>query len=261
MEVVFFIYGLSFFILGLSILIYPKRGSSFRTARNLWLIAGFGLAHGINEWIDMFMMIYESNENIVLWLEITRMVTLPGSFLFLVCFGVVEIAAYRRKFTSLKFLPVVLAGVWLGIFIFSTNRFFWGDIWARYLLCVPGAMLTSYVLLLIVPQFRNMKLYRIVRNTQLAAFTFFLYAILAGLIVKEANFFPASYLNYSAFQSRFGFPVQIARTLCVFTVAFSMLGVLRVFHWERVNALQESEHRVRTIASTTPKSRQIVRKR
>jgi PAS domain S-box-containing protein len=249
MIAVFFIYGLSFFILGLSILLYPRKNSSFRTARSLWMIAGFGIAHGTNEWIDMFMMIYPNH---VAGLEIARMVTLPSSFLFLVCFGAVEIAAFRPKFTSLKILPFVLAGAWLGIFIFSTNRFFWGDIWARYLLCVPGVMLTSYVLLLNVPQFRDMKLHRIVSHTQLAAITFFLYAILAGVIVKEANFFPASYINYSVFQRLIGFPVQIARALCAFTIAFSMLGVLRVFHWERVNALQESEHRVRTIASATP---------
>ncbi len=252
MIAIFFLYGLSFFILGLTILIYPKRDSSFRAARHLWLIAGFGIAHGINEWIDMFLMIYESNRDIVFWLEIARIITLPTSFLFLVCFGVIEISAYQRRFTPLKILPLVLAGAWLGIFIFSTNRFLGGDIWGRYLLCVPGAILTSYALLLNVPHFRKMKLHSIVRNTQLAAFTFFLYAILAGIVVKEANFFPASIIHHAAFRSLIGFPVQIARALCAFMIAFSMMGVLRVFHWERVRALQESEHRVRTIASATP---------
>jgi len=40
MTFVFVIYGLSFFVLGLSILVYPKKGSTFKLAGHLYLIAG-----------------------------------------------------------------------------------------------------------------------------------------------------------------------------------------------------------------------------
>jgi len=39
---VFFIYGLAFFVIGLAIVIYPKKDSEFKLANNLLLIAGFG---------------------------------------------------------------------------------------------------------------------------------------------------------------------------------------------------------------------------
>lgn len=49
MEVVFFIYGLGFFILGFAVTLYPKKNSTFALAEHLYLIAGFGFLHGINE--------------------------------------------------------------------------------------------------------------------------------------------------------------------------------------------------------------------
>ena len=57
MIAVYFIYGLAFFILGIAIAIYPKQHSKFLLAENVWLIAVFGILHGLNEWVDMFIMI------------------------------------------------------------------------------------------------------------------------------------------------------------------------------------------------------------
>ena len=57
MILVWFIYGLAFFVLGLVILIYPKKGSKFDLARHIWLVGVFGIVHGVNEWLDMFMAI------------------------------------------------------------------------------------------------------------------------------------------------------------------------------------------------------------
>ncbi len=49
MIFVWFIYGLAFFALGLVIIVYPKKPSIFSLANHIWLIAGFGLLHGVNE--------------------------------------------------------------------------------------------------------------------------------------------------------------------------------------------------------------------
>jgi hypothetical protein len=51
MLVLYFSYGLAFFVLGIAILRQPKRGSAFNIGNHLWLLAGFGLLHGLNEWI------------------------------------------------------------------------------------------------------------------------------------------------------------------------------------------------------------------
>lgn len=62
MGIVFFIYGMAFFVMGISIMIQPKKGSAFSIADILWLLAGFGLVHGINEWLDMWAIIKGRSE-------------------------------------------------------------------------------------------------------------------------------------------------------------------------------------------------------
>ncbi len=76
MVFVFFVYGLAFFVLGFVVLMYPKKGSAFKVAGDLWLIAAFGISHGINEWLDMVILVHKPAE---MSLSVARMVTLPLS--------------------------------------------------------------------------------------------------------------------------------------------------------------------------------------
>jgi PAS domain S-box-containing protein len=250
MEIVFFIYGLSFFVLGLAILVYPKKGSSFRLGAHLHLIAGFGLVHGINEWLDMFILIQKLKPT--LFLESVRMVTLPVSFVFLVQFGVTGMIESRNRHPLLRALPLALAVIWGVIVAASEERFLMGDIWARYLLCVPGTVLTAYALRVHLPQFERTRLRGAIGNLKSGALVFCLYGILAGLFVPRAAFLPASFLNYDMVLSTLGVPIQIFRAVCAAVLAYNILRVLSVFHWETQNALRESELRFRTIATVAP---------
>ncbi|MFH1665076.1 MAG: hypothetical protein ABIA77_03055, partial [Candidatus Omnitrophota bacterium] len=56
MALIFFVYGLSFFCLGLAILLYPAAGINFRLGKGIKLIGAFGVLHGVNEWIGMFLL-------------------------------------------------------------------------------------------------------------------------------------------------------------------------------------------------------------
>ncbi|MHC4913073.1 MAG: hypothetical protein ACYTE5_08730 [Planctomycetota bacterium] len=85
MIFIWFVYGLAFFALGLVILVYPKKDSKFSLANQIWLIAGFGILHGINEWLDMFIHLGEPFPPGII--KIIRIATLVGSFLFLLRFG------------------------------------------------------------------------------------------------------------------------------------------------------------------------------
>ncbi|MHC4740506.1 MAG: hypothetical protein ACYS8Z_01265, partial [Planctomycetota bacterium] len=267
MIFVFFVYGLSFFVLGLSILIYPKKGSMFKLARHLNLIAGFGLVHGLNEWLDMFLKIQEyfpsffgTAEKVYLltasqwefFFKAARMVTLPLSFLFLVMFGSRVVCEMKKKCFLLKALPVILAGLWLLVFVTSRDHFLMGDIYARYLLCIPGAILTAYGLLLYLPQLEKTQLPVVIWHLKLAGIAFFCYSFLAGLIVKEASFFPASVLHYHVIKDIFGVPVQIFRAFCASIMAYATFRILCMFRWETQNALRQSELRFRTIVTSVP---------
>ena len=201
MIFIWFVYGLAFFTLGLVILVYPKKGSAFSLAKDIWMIAVFGILHGINEWIDMFIDIGEPFPPDIL--KFIRMITLSVSFLFLFRFGIKVIVEDKKNYRYLRAVPVVIFVIWAVIFAFHPQRFLMGDICARYLLCLPGSSLTAIALLLQASQFKKLKLHSITRNLYLSAIVFFLYALFAGVIVKKAPFLTANFLNYDMFISLF----------------------------------------------------------
>ncbi len=242
MALVFFVYGLAFFILGFAILLYPKKDSSFKFANDLWLLAVFGVLHGINEWIDMFLLLRKLEP-----LTIIRGFILPVSFLFLVQFGVKIIVGTKKKNSALKALPYVLFIVWALLTALSARWLLMGDILARYLIGVPGIFLTSYALFLKSSEFKETKLPGVHRNLMLVAGAFLFYGIFSGLIVPEADFFPAALFNHRVFLDTVGIPVQVFRTFCAIIATYGMTSLLGVFDYETKARVQQSEKLFSTI--------------
>jgi len=248
MIFIFFIYGLAFFTLGLAIFLYPKKDSVFNLANKLWLIAAFGIIHGINEWIDMFTLITKPGGS-----EVFKIVGLPvlvASYLFLLEFGVGVITETKKKYSILKVLPAFLFIVWIAATVLSSQRFLLGSIWARYLLGAPGIFLTAYALFLQVPQFKDANLPGIVKNVKLAIAAFFCYGIFSGLIVPKAGFFPASVFNYTGFMEITGIPVQLFRAVCAVVAAFAMIRVLSIFEWETKISIRNAKEFTENILNT-----------
>jgi len=238
MVFVFFIYGLAFFILGFAVFIYPKKDSSFKLAKGLWLVGAFGILHGMNEWIDMFMFIQRPQE--FLLLKVIRALLMPLSFIFLLQFGAKIIAETRKGFGWLKNLSFILPLAWVCIFVLTRDRFLYGDIWGRYLLGFPGAMLAAYALILQSSNFKDVKIVSLKKNLKIAVFFFAAYAVLSGIIVPQAGFFPATIINYTLFLQAFGFPVQALRALSAVMIAVSLGKVLVIFYWETKSKLQNT---------------------
>ncbi len=252
MILVWFVYGLAFFILGVTILVYPKRGSRFALARYIWMIGAFGIVHGLNEWLDMFIAI--GGPLPPGFMAQARMATLSVSFFFLLQFGVTILSRHAGMRYPLRRVPLLLTAGWLVILLACEphRRLLLGDIWARYLLCAPGTFLTAWGLFSQIPDFKTMRLYSVTRNLVLAGATFLIYGVFAGLCVKKAGFFPASVLNYETFNALTGVPVQVFRAFCAIVAAWSIIRMLDIFRWETQEALRISELRCATIASAIP---------
>jgi PAS domain S-box-containing protein len=244
---IYFVYGLAYFILGFSIYLYPKKNSALKLAKHLWLIGAFGTLHGLNEWIDMFILIRAPFFDIG-FLNIAHFFILPVSFLFLILFGVQSLTEFDRKYRPLKILPVVLPLLWLAFVLNSSDRFLIGDIMARYLLSTSGAVLTCLALMTYVSEMKRTDGPVTLGSLKLAAVTFFLYGVFSGLVVKQAGFFPASVLNYSLFTETIGIPVQVLRAVCAVVVTICIIRVLHVFDLEARKTLRNSEERYRTLA-------------
>ena len=252
MILIWFVYGLAFFTLGLVILVYPKKDSRFDLARSIWMVGVFGLVHGLNEWLDMFIRIGGPLSPDLL--DHVRTLVLPISFFFLVQFGVTILTRNVKGRQFLRLIPMLLAAGWLAILLLGKPSD-WpliGNTWSRYLLGAPGAFLTAWALLVQIPRFRKMGLRSITRNLAIAAATFVAYGVFAGLFVRKGSFFPATVLNYETFTSLTGLPVQIFRAICAVIAAWSIIRVLDIFRWETQEALRISELRCATVASTIP---------
>jgi diguanylate cyclase (GGDEF)-like protein/PAS domain S-box-containing protein len=243
MTILLFIYGLAFFILGLSILIYPKKNSSYAMANKLWLIAFFGITHGLNEWVDMFILIDRHMQ--VMPVKIFHLILMPVSFFFLLQFGTTVLSEDKKKLSALRILPVVLPLAWLLIVMTSSNPFLDGDIWARYLMGIPGTFVTSAAFFLHVKEFRKSGAASVASYIRLTASAFLFYGFLSGFIVPVADFFPPSVLNYALFMDKVGMPVQVFRALCALLLTFSMIKGLSVFDFETRGALQTGVDKLR----------------
>jgi len=248
MKYVFFLYGLSFFILGFAILIYPKKNSMFALAPHLNLVGIFGLTHGVNEWIDLFMLIHTAP---TMSLQILKAITLPVSFFFLLLFGVQRIEGSKRA-VAIRVLPWILSLAWLVMVLFCHHTLKGIDIGSRYLFGIPGALLTSYALFCHLKPLKQTGLTVVIKHLKLMIAVFVAYGILAGAIVPASTFFPANVLNYEWVVATLGAPIQIFRAICAAALAYCTLRVLSVFHWETQQQFRENESRLRTIASASP---------
>ncbi|MHC5098262.1 MAG: PAS domain-containing protein [Planctomycetota bacterium] len=250
MEFIFFFYGLAFFLMGFAVLVYPKKDSSFFLAHKIHWVAWFGIIHGLNEWLDMFIMVRAME--LTVFLEFFRMMTLPLSFLCLVYFGAEVISSQNSKCRFCKFITPVLLVIWAGVFFLGVHSGLRWDIWSRYLLCFTGSTLTGIALWMHVSEIETTENTKLAFYLKAAGAAFVFYGVLAGLIVPDADFFPSSVLNYSLFSSGLEIPIQVFRSLCAVVIAYYLIRVLKIFQWETRQTLYNSELRFKTVVDTAP---------
>ena len=240
MLVVFFIYGLAFFLLGMAILLKQDKRSTLRLRSLLLLLAGFGLLHGASEWSDMFLALGETYWT-PFFFRIIKLIGFYlglGSFVFLVAFGVRSVALDKAGFkwlertllsASLLFAVVVsLFGIRTGM---SNHWYVTSGVLVRYLLAFPGSLLAAAGFFR-QSQSREIKEIRsptVLRNIRGMVVVFVAYAWLAGLVVPQAPFPPATFINYTSFENMFGLPVQIFRAACSVLAALFIGGILNAF--------------------------------
>ena len=60
LVLVYFIYGLAFFSMGLAVWLEAGRTSGFENIRALRFLAGFGFLHGLHEWVEVFTILHNA---------------------------------------------------------------------------------------------------------------------------------------------------------------------------------------------------------
>ncbi len=251
-EIIYFIYGLMFFVMGLAIALQSRHSSHLDLARSLNWLAAFGFLHGFHEWGDLFIPLqseYLAPEFIVL-LHYIHLLLLAVSFACLYGFGLALLEPLKhRRWLHIAF--ATLLTTWLGLSLFPFHTWFpdfetWHnavDALTRYFIGLPSGLLAAYALREhTLTRIQPYNVPRIVRALQLSGIAMGIYSLAAGLIVPPAPFFPADWLNTDTFTRYLIVPPQLVRALIGLAMAMTTIRFLEIFDVEtsrRIEAMQQ----------------------
>jgi len=198
MDYVFFIHGLSFFLV--SAVCFYLSSSSKATPGWQWLGA-FGALHGTKQWLHLGALSL-GDDVYCQWL---RLGIVFLSFLCLCEFGqrVVQNVPRlcRRRWAYPPLLAIAATGAAYGVDGL--------DVTVRYALGFVGCLWTAFALLRLSQAPRRPGRCWLVA----AAAGFAVYAIAVGLIVPAGPLFPATYVNQMWFLQLVGLPIYVFRSL------------------------------------------------
>ncbi|MCL4508579.1 MAG: GAF domain-containing protein [Chloroflexi bacterium] len=271
LVIILFVYGLAFFTMGLAIALESRRPSAFPLAHGLKYLAAFGLVHSMVEWIEMLVVIQSQlliDVDAAPW-RVIKVILLAISTVCLLLFSVHVLTETLQKHNWLHWLPAGLFVVWLGSFViphlgwiageptaglstclqchpgqsqtYLTMSGEWltsAEVWARYLLYLPGSILAALAILTQRSFLKSIHMRKVIIDCQRAAIAFTVNGVAAGLIVPPAPYFPASMLNYATFFTWLHMPPQILRAALAFIIAYFILRILRVFEVEKTRQLE-----------------------
>ncbi len=246
-----FVYGLTFFVLGLAIALQSRHSSRLDLARSLGWLAAFGFVHAFVEWGDLFIPLQAGylSPNLIEGLGYLHLLLLGISFACLFEFGVALLEPLRHR----RWLHIMAAGLlasWFFVTFFPLRAGIkdfqsWynsGNALARYFIDLPGGFLAAYGLRKhtfqrIVP----MNVPHIVRAMQTAGVSLAVYAAAAGLLVPPVGFFPGNWLNADTFSRVFIITPPILRSLIGIVIAISTIRALEIFDVETARQIESIE--------------------
>jgi signal transduction histidine kinase len=248
--VVYFFYGLAFFVLGLVLALASRQASEFKFARAIRPLAAFGIIHGIHEWFEMFQQIalLANGHTPALLEEIIRLALLGVSFVMLLAFGLVLLSPTEAKWLRRYWPILAVVGVWLlGVlavyFVFDPlpgEALNMADVLMRYILAIPGALLAAWALMVQQRTFREHHMSEFGRDLIWSAVAIFVYGAIGQLFVRPTELPPSTIINSVLFFEWFGFPVQLFRGVMAVAVAVFMVRALRAFEQEQQERLERA---------------------
>lgn len=252
-EIILFVYGLVFFVLGFAIILQVRQSSRLDLARSLRWLAAFGITHAFNEWGDLFIPLQASYLNIsaVRMLSSIQILLLAISFVCLFEFGIAVLHPLERA-KWLHGFSIMLFALWLFIVVVilfprSLDHHQWRHIavaLARYGIGFPGGLLAAYGLRVhTIQRIKPINMPQIVRMLQIAGFSLGIYAFLSGLIPPPVDFFPGNWLNSDTFTRVIGIPPWVFRSLVGLVIAITVIRALEIFELETERRIEELEQR------------------
>lgn len=269
MILIYFFSGLAFEGLGLAAYLQQRQGSDLPLNRHLKWLATFGFVCGATSWIDMFLTSGGTQEYLTA-LNILRMITQPLTGLLLLIFGwkilrEIPLPAWTIFIPGVLIVPLAYMVTYAATtFVTPSPISIPIDIWSRYLLYLPGAIMAGIGFLREWNKQRKLGFSDVANLMLGAGVAFLVEAFIVGLVVPAAPYGSASYYNYdrvvyNAFTGQqagntnflglttwldyqrildvTGLPIYFWRMLSAFTVTFFVTRGLGVFEATRKRQL------------------------
>lgn len=249
--VVYFIYGLAFFSMGLVVLMeilrIPPTAAQARLLRPLSI---FGFLHSLHEWLEMFLIAFgELPHSVFAVIGWVRVSILAISFIALWVYGF-EAFRYANPHSNLltrfgRLTLPIFALLILADLIFSFSQeyidtFQLLNSMTRYLLAVPGAALATIGLRAAALKAQNDARRPLDVYLNWAAGGFAAYS-LTQIFVPQMNSVLASVLNADLFVAITGVPIQALRTVIALLITFSILQAINFLEKERQFQLEQAQ--------------------
>ncbi len=239
---VFFVYGLAFFGMGITMALESGRSPALAQARVLRPLAAFGLIHGTHEWIESYLLQADYlGTPLPGWLPWLRLIFLFASFTFLFLYGfqmLLLVSPYDRGKRLFRFSVFgayalfIIYNLFVGYQKSSAPPIHLLDGIGRYLLAVPAAMLAALALRAQAREIHKTGRNRLSTNLSIASFGFAIYT-LTQFFVHPLDMFPARFINEEAFQVFTGFPIQLVRTVMAILITYGLLRAIHFMEEER----------------------------
>jgi signal transduction histidine kinase len=243
---IYFIYGLSFFAMGLAILLETDRSPALAEKASLHLLAAFGLIHGTHEWLDSYLLQSQSiGTQMPVWLYWLRLGLLYSSFTSLFFYAFLTLRFVSPKYEGRRFVHISRLGVYETVVITIAVLTYWHksipwinllDVLARYLIAMPAALLAALALYAQGRRLRKEGRPSLSAPLRTAAIGFAIYGV-AQVFVRSINMFPAVYINQESFFAFTGFPIQLVRTITAVTITIGLIRAIQVVEKERQTQL------------------------
>jgi diguanylate cyclase (GGDEF)-like protein/PAS domain S-box-containing protein len=220
------VYGLAFFILGVVAYLLPRQDTTLRFSRDLWLLAAFGMSHGVMEFVE-----WQQLHTPARWLAAASSLLLAFSYVALLEFGRRTLAATH----NLIQLPAVwvygITGLGVAALTWTANDPLAGlAIGSRYFMGLPGALFTGFAFLALLGQAthpeagfsRGLTAWRAI-----LASAFLGYGVLIPFVSVGDAALPAWLPTTDDFLPASGLPIQLLRGLCAIAATLSLLALVR----------------------------------
>lgn len=239
-SILFFIYGLSFFSLGISALQQRAlKDTDIPLLNSIKILGAFGVIHGLGEWLLIFIMIDRNNSLVMYMLFFTNLLN-AIAFTLLWIFGTRLFKKKYNKISYYRLIPFIVIGIWIILyFLFykfkyqsSVEYIYVFRVIGRYFIGLPAGITVCIGLYRNGKIMSKIKARKVVIKFKILSIFFGLYSILAGLMVSNVDLYPVRIINTETFYCRYGFRLELSRTIVAVVIALLFINVIDIFIWE-----------------------------